>query len=213
MFTRTEVIKVIDADADDEISVLEVGCGLGDTLAAIQYQYPKAKVQGIELEQRIADLGSKKMNIKCANIENYQFSPEDKFDYIIFADVLEHLFDPYTLLRKIRRQLNDKGCIIASIPNLMNAEVIYDLLIGNFTYKDAGILDRTHIRFFTKNEIFRMFANEGYLVERVCGSIDPNYTTDAHKAFYDKILELVGKDNKVLFDVYQYIVRARVIND
>ena len=106
--------------------------------------------------------------------------------------------------------MNDKGCIIASIPNLMNAEVIYDLLNGNFTYKDAGILDRTHIRFFTKNEIFRMFVNEGYLVERVRGSIDPNYTTDAHKAFYDKILELVGKDNKVLFDVYQYIVRARV---
>lgn len=210
MFTRTEVIDVMDADVDDEISVLEVGCGLGDTLAAIQYKYPKAKVQGIELEERIAKLGSKKLDIKCANIEHYQFSSEDKFDYIIFADVLEHLFDPYSLIRNMKKQLKDNGCIIASIPNLMNADVIYNLLNGDFTYKDAGILDRTHIRFFTKNEIFRMFANEGYQVERVRGSIDPNYTTDAHKAFYDKILELVGKDNKVLFDVYQYIVRARV---
>lgn len=212
MYSRSEIVNLIDADHDDEIKVLEVGCGLGDTLASIKHKFPKAEVHGIELVERIAELGSKKFDIRSGNIEKFEFSPDEKYDYIIFADVLEHLYDPYTLLRNLKSQLNDNGCIISSIPNLMNANVIYELLNGNFTYQDAGILDRTHIRFFTRDEIMHMFENEGYVMDSIKGSIDPTESTEAHKEFFDTILKLVGNDKKVCFDTYQYLIRARVSN-
>jgi GT2 family glycosyltransferase len=210
MYARNEIVGLVDADIDDEIRVLEVGCGLGDTLAAIKYKFPKAELHGIELVEKIAELGRRKFDIKCGNIENYEFSPEDKYDYIVLADVLEHLYDPNKILQKMKRQLKENGCILTSIPNVMNARVIYELLHGDFTYKDSGILDRTHIRFFTNNEIARMFENEGYEIESIVGTISPEESTKAYKDFFDTILTLVGEDKRIYFDVYQYVVRARV---
>ncbi len=210
MFSRKEIVELVDADSDAKIRVLEIGCGLGDTLASIKYKFPNADVHGIELEEKIAKLGRVKLDIRCGNIETTEFSPEDKYDYIIFADVLEHLYDPYSVIRRMKKQLKENGCILTSIPNLMNAGVVYRLLNGDFTYHDAGILDRTHIRFFTKNEILRMFEKEGYTIDDITGVIDHTESTESHKEFFEKILDLVGHENKVLFDVYQFIVRARV---
>ena len=74
-------------------------------------------------------------------------SIDKKYDIILFPDVLEHLRDPESILVSMKDHLNENGFIISSIPNLMNASVIYDLLRENFTYQDAGILDRTHLGF------------------------------------------------------------------
>ena len=122
---------------------------------------------------------------------------------------MEHLEDPNRMIRKVRNCLKENGAIIASIPNIMNADVIYKLLHGDFTYQDSGILDRTHLRFLTKNEIIRMFTGEGYEVERIKGIVFREAKTDNHKEFFDGILNLVGADMRPLFDSYQFVVFAR----
>ena len=111
----------------------------------------------------------------------------------------------------MHRHLNDGGYIITSIPNLMNAHVIYDLLQGNFSYQDAGILDRTHLRFFTKNEIYKMFEKCGYAVDGIKEIVEPRESTAFQKDFFNKLLQLVGEEKRPLFDVYQYVVRAKRI--
>ncbi len=208
-YARYDIIEMIVADRNAPINVLEVGCGLGDTLTSIKFRYPKSDVRGVEIVDKVAKLGNSKIEIVSGDIEKLELPPDMKFDYVIFADVLEHLRDPEDVLKKISKSLKKDGFIITSIPNLMNANIIYDLLQGNFTYKDAGILDYTHLRFFTKNEIYRMFERCGYIVDGIKEIIEPGESTDAHKEFYNKLLELVGNDKKSLFDVYQYIVRVK----
>ena len=90
---------------------------------------------------------------------------ENKFDYIVMGDIVEHLIDPWSALKKLKVMLKSDGCIIASIPNIMNAVTMYHILSGKFTYDDSGILDRTHMRFFTKYEIKKMFNDCGYDIE------------------------------------------------
>lgn len=210
MHSRSEIVKLIDAPLDAPINVLEVGCGLGDTLASILHNYPNAQVHGIEIVESVAELGSAKFDIKCGNIETFKFTPDEKYDYIIFADVLEHLYDPYAVLKNMKDHLMTGGCILTSIPNIMNARIIYELLNGNFTYQDAGILDRTHIRFFTKDEIIRMFQAEGYTIDQMTSIIGKSESTQINPEFFNQICKLVGEDKKILFDTYQYLVRARI---
>jgi 2-polyprenyl-3-methyl-5-hydroxy-6-metoxy-1,4-benzoquinol methylase len=80
------------------------------------------------------------------------------FDAIIFADVLEHLVDPWTVLRRAVRLLRPSGCIIASIPNIRHMSTIFALVCrGEWPYRERGIHDRTHLRFFTKRNIVELF--------------------------------------------------------
>lgn len=81
------------------------------------------------------------------------------------GDIIEHLIDPWSALKKLRVLLKSDGCIIASIPNIMNVVTMHHILSGKFTYEDSGILDRTHMRFFTKYEIGKMFNACGYDIE------------------------------------------------
>jgi 2-polyprenyl-3-methyl-5-hydroxy-6-metoxy-1,4-benzoquinol methylase len=151
MGIRTELADMIRRKPDDALNILEIGAGLGTTLLNIQYRYPNATVKGIELVDKIANIASNYCDIECANIENYKFNDEEKYDYIICGDVLEHLVDPYALVDRLKNNLKPNGCIIASIPNLLDADVIYNLLHGYFNYEESGVLDRTHLRFFTKD--------------------------------------------------------------
>lgn len=206
---RKEVANLINCQPDKPISVLEIGCGLGETLGYIKYRFANADVHGIEIEPEVAKIGARKFDIICGNIENMELANDSQYDYIIFADVLEHLVNPNKVLARMRAHLKDEGCILTSIPNIMNANVVYDLLHGSFTYQDAGILDRTHLRFFTKREILAMFAGEGYTVDHIAGIVSVTDSTKEHEEFFDGLLNLVGQELKQEFDIYQYLVRAK----
>lgn len=210
LYARKEIANLIDASDDAAINVLEVGCGLGDTLAFIKHKFSNADVHGIELVEQIASLGRAKFDIKCGNIDSFEFKAGEKYDYIIFADVLEHLIDPCAVISRVKDCLKENGCILTSIPNIMNAHVIYELLHGNFTYQEAGILDRTHLRFFTQKEIYHMFEKEGYEIDQFLWKVDKKESTHLNPEFFERILDLVGEDKKILFDTYQFLVRARI---
>jgi 2-polyprenyl-3-methyl-5-hydroxy-6-metoxy-1,4-benzoquinol methylase len=96
--------------------------------------------------------------------------PDGAFDCITFNDCLEHLVDPWAVLRCISQKLAHGGCVIASIPNLRFYPVMRGLIFqGDFTYTDQGVLDRTHLRFFTQSGVRAIFAECGYEITAMKG--------------------------------------------
>lgn len=212
---RTELIRFIPAEENKGMRVLEVGCGCGETLGRIKYLFPESEIYGIEIVDAVAEVGHKRFEtIIQGNVEFMDLPyPKDYFDYVIFGDVLEHLTYPEAVLTKMHSFLKPGGRFLTSIPNLMNAHVIYDLLRGRFTYKDSGILDRTHMRFFTYQEILEMFRRNGYVIDRIDFQGMAGETTDAFPELFEKLLGIDGVANKGLFDTYQFLVLARRVEE
>ncbi len=212
--SRLDIVEKIHHEQQEEIWVLEVGCGCGTTLSAIRCQYPNAHVYGIELMEHVAAYGKFMADILVGDIETMEIPYEKKmFDYIIFADVLEHLRRPEQVLERMKHFLKPDGTILASIPNLMNIEIIINLLKGNFTYRDAGLLDRTHIHLFTLREIQRMLQDTGYVVKTVKkndhreGFLE---NSPENRRMIEALLQIEGIADWKEFDAYQYLVEAGV---
>ncbi len=102
-------------------------------------------------------------------------SKDQKFDCIVFNDVLEHLVNPEIALKDSKQYLSENGTVVASIPNILHFYQIWAILKDqDWKYEESGILDNTHLRFFTKKSILRLFENCGYEVTRLDG-INPSY--------------------------------------
>lgn len=205
-----QLLEMIKNTRDEELMVLEVGCNCGENLIEIKNRYPKAKVYGYEINEHAAKIASHIAEVQVGNLEEKKFPYQTgMFDYIIFGDVLEHLHNPEEVLIYCRDYLKNDGCIIASIPNLMHVSVIKDLLAGNFTYTDAGLLDKTHIHMFTGNEIMRMFTHAGYKIEEMGGTVKNSDNEEADSRFIDKLLEISPQTERFMFRTFQYMLRAR----
>lgn len=172
--SRPEIASLISADIK---SILDVGCGEGDFLEIIK-EKTGAETWGIEVVAQIADKAKQKVdNIVIGKIEESLSSiPDAFFDCITFNDVLEHLIEPNEIIKLVKPKLTPNGKIIASIPNIREFYTLYNLIIKkDWEYKDYGILDSTHIRFFTKKSIVRMFEQAGYKIIKIEG-INANKT-------------------------------------
>jgi 2-polyprenyl-3-methyl-5-hydroxy-6-metoxy-1,4-benzoquinol methylase len=160
-------------------SVLDVGCGGGATDAELKRRFPGATVTGIEPVAAAAQRAQERIDrVICANAETLDFGAAGlvagSFDLIIVADVLEHMYDPWHMLERLRPLLAPGGRILASIPNARNLWLLDKIVRGSFDYRDEGLLDITHIRFFTLAEMRAMFADTGYTIERTRLNIDGN---------------------------------------
>jgi 2-polyprenyl-3-methyl-5-hydroxy-6-metoxy-1,4-benzoquinol methylase/thioredoxin-like negative regulator of GroEL len=142
--------------------VLDVGCGAGALGSYLKRQGVR-EVVGIEYVESACKLAAKVLdNAIPGSIESLEIPYEDGyFDCVIFADVLEHLVDPAAALCKVARVLADDGIIITSIPNVRYFQVLGMLAGGRWEYMDAGILDRTHLRFFTAVEMRLLMQGAG----------------------------------------------------
>lgn len=208
---RNEIIGMINRNKDESFEVLELGCGIGATLHRIQYTYPNVRVHGIELQKDIARLGGKVCDIVQGDVEEMNLTDSGrKYDYIILGDILEHLREPALLLKRLRQILNKDGAVITSIPNVMHASVIVPLLQGRWDYSEAGILAATHLRFFTKDSIIKMFTECDYQIEEMSGIISK--AEELHTKEDNWFKRLTTEDataDPIEFEIYQYIVLAR----
>lgn len=195
-------------DLSDDIRVLEVGCDCGGTLFQLKKHFKNAKLYGTDINEGSLRFASEFAEVKINNIEEYNLVFENnRFDIIIFGDVLEHLRDPLGTLRYCRNLLNKGGRIATSIPNLMNIEVMKYLLNGDFPYSDFGLLDKTHIHMFTYNEIIKMFTKEaGFSIEKIA----MNGAFSGNDEKLAEILVKLGKAEKFMYQAYQYQIVARM---
>lgn len=201
------LIKAIDRKEDEEFAVLEVGCDCGANLAEIGNLFPKSRLFGLEINPGAAAVASGFGEVQTGNIEDYNLAYErQSFDYIIFGDVLEHLRDPERAVAYCRCFLKPQGKVIASVPNLMHYTVLKALIGGNFTYQDAGLLDRTHIHFFTLNEIVKMFARAGYQIDTYSFTKVRNMSEEDRR-FVEKLKDIGGCET-FTYIAFQYLVTA-----
>lgn len=208
-YIRKDLVDCIDASADRPIRVLEIGCGCGATLLSIRNRYSQAQLFGIELNTSAAEDAKLVAEVSIRNIERTGLGfPTGFFDYIIFADVLEHLVDPWRILAEMKPCLATSGQILASIPNVTHYSVIRELINGYWTYRDAGILDRTHLRFFTAREITGLFNSAGY--PYVALKSLPHLEKTEDLEFIDRLSALTSKEMVPQYHAYQYLVRAGV---
>ncbi|WP_249436052.1 bifunctional glycosyltransferase family 2 protein/class I SAM-dependent methyltransferase [Paenibacillus sp. Marseille-Q4541] len=161
---RSEIVDLIREDSSSNLRILEVGCACGGTLLNIKHHYKNAEIFGLELNPESAKIASLIADVRAADIQTGELPYElEYFDFIIFADVLEHLSDPWSTIKNIKKYLRPTGRVLASIPNIMHHSVMFGLLKnGSWTYEDSGILDRTHLRFFTYESIQRLFKDSGF---------------------------------------------------
>jgi len=151
--TRPELRALVPAGAR---RILDVGCGEGGLGAALKAERA-CEVIGLEGFPAAADRARERLDdALCVDLDALESLPAGTgtFDAMIFGDVLEHLRDPARLLRSLLPALALDGVVICSIPNVKHWTVLFPLLVKDrWTYQDAGLLDRTHVHFFTLHEI------------------------------------------------------------
>jgi SAM-dependent methyltransferase len=147
--------------------VLEVGCGEGELGQLLRRR--GHRVTGIELASDVAERARQRLDhVVTADVERDGFPfPSESFNAILFADVLEHLVDPWRVLREAVEVLTENGVVAASIPNVQNLDVLRRLLCGRWDYRERGILDIGHLRFFTLATIRALFAQAGLTIEYI----------------------------------------------
>jgi 2-polyprenyl-3-methyl-5-hydroxy-6-metoxy-1,4-benzoquinol methylase len=165
---RGEVLEFVPRSASN---IVEFGCGAGVFSSQIKSRQ-KARVVGVELMPEPANQARAHLDhvFQC-NIEHgLDFLAGESFDCAIFIDVLEHLASPWTALRELKKYMAPGGIVVASIPNIRYYEVVKMLLFERrFRYADEGVMDRTHLRFFTHDDIVDLFEGESYSVKRIQG--------------------------------------------
>ena len=152
--------------------VLDVGCACGDFGVALRKCRPASVVYGLD-----GNLGSVEIAVRTeayAEVRSLDLDDPDvssldgyekKFDVIVFGDVLEHLREPQKVLRTFSRFLKGSGCFVVSLPNVAHVSIKANLLLNDFRYTPVGILDETHLRFFTCRTIPAFFSDIGLEVE------------------------------------------------
>lgn len=163
---RKDILSVIDYRKPG-IKVLEIGCACGATLLELKTYNPSAEVYGIEICESAAAIAKNFANVLADDFEKLERDDfAEKFDYIVMGDVLEHLLDTDAALQKVRNWLKPGGHFVVCVPNIANISIVMSLLSGCWEYADSGILDKTHIRFFTKKSLQQYLQKNGFHIER-----------------------------------------------
>lgn len=197
----------IQEPKEREFNVLEVGCDLGATLLEIQAHYPKCRTYGLDINKAVVDIARNIAKVEYGDIDQLSIPFQVKFDYIIFGDVLEHLRHPEEVVRMCRDWLNENGYIIASIPNVMHISVMKELIEGRFRYSDSGLLDRTHIHFFTFYEIMNLFQKAGYEVKDIKRTVFG--ISEREKELIEVLLRMSDNTEAWMYETFQYTVKAQ----
>ena len=216
-----DLLRLIPIDAQ---VVLEVGCGAGALAEAYRRRNPDVRYLGIEKEAeaaRIAETTSRLDHVVVGDAESIELSalglPEPArdadpvVDCLVFGDVLEHMIDPWEVLARLSRGVRYGGQVLACIPNVQHYSVLVNLLRGRWEYQQEGLLDRTHLRFFTLSEIRDLFARAGLHVFEIVPRWWPIVEFDQFQQLMAPVIRALGIDASAFgfqTRAVQYIVRS-----
>jgi len=145
--------------------ILEVGAGAGHTLKWIKELYPKTETTAVEINSALLQELRQNVDVPIIGPIDEALPQLKSYDLILFLDVLEHLSDPTATLRNLSKHLEANGQVIVSVPNIAHLSVSVPLLLQRrFDYQDAGILDRTHLKFFVEGTAIKLLNDANFIV-------------------------------------------------
>jgi len=149
--------------------ILDIGCSIGDFAAKAKERFPRSRVWGVEPNAAAARIAAGRIDrVLPRQLQEVDWGREGvrrgEIDTVLLFDVLEHIYDPWKALLDIRNLIAAQGQLLVSIPNVRNIMLLQDLVSGHWRYRQAGLLDITHIRFFTEKDMLRMFYQTGFRV-------------------------------------------------
>ncbi len=165
---RTDIISLVEK-GDNKI--LEIGCGTGNTGWSLKKEGKAVEVVGVDIVPEVLEFAKSKIDRTFrADVESDKLPfPNEYFDYILLGDVLEHLKNPWKALVNLTQFLKKGGFVIASIPNVRYWKVVKNLVFkGEWKYISDGVLDDTHLRFFTKKSILELISSANLKVRVIC---------------------------------------------
>lgn len=206
-----EVLKLIPNTSK---RIIEIGCSSGALAREFKKTHPDVHWVGVEIDPDYAELAKRYCDttlvVNLDGVEKVFYDTHSDCDCWIFADVLEHFKDPWSVIKNIRNVIPANGCVVACIPNAQNWNLIARLVIGDFRYEDIGLLDRTHLRWFTRQTIFELFEGQGFRVSEGVTRTFQHPNKEILRLI-GKIAETCGQDPKVAMTdatPLQYAVRA-----
>lgn len=161
-----DLLRLIPPDAR---TILEIGCGTGAMVHQYRRLNPGVRYLGVEMNPEAAAIAEGRLDrVVVGDVADVDFAAigldAGSIDALVFGDVLEHMLDPWSVLKRLAPLLRDGGQAVACIPNVQHWSLIVELLRGRWEYQDEGLLDRTHLRFFAAESLIPLFAGAGLKV-------------------------------------------------
>lgn len=173
--TRRDLIDALDFSPR---RALDIGCGTGATFAYLKTRHRQCETWGIEVNRAAAEIARSRLDhVAVGKFEEIDLAAfglhPASLDLVLCADVLEHMYDPWSVVVRLKDYLAENGRLVISIPNLRYLPLLDDLAHGYFRYADWGVLDITHLRFFTRKELERFLFETGYEIVSWRHGLDP----------------------------------------
>jgi O-antigen biosynthesis protein len=206
--SHTLIVELVGHDK----RVLDVGCAAGDLAGVLTER--GCKVTGIEVDPEAARRAEERCErVVAGDVETLDLGAEldgEDFDVLLFGDVLEHLKDPLRTLKRLEPFLRPEGYVVASIPNVAHGSVRLALMQGEFPYDRLGLLDDTHLRFFTRESVERLFEDAGFLTIELRRTLRGIFGTEVQVdrgAVPEEVLRAIREDPEA--STYQFVLTAR----
>ncbi|MGE4456629.1 MAG: class I SAM-dependent methyltransferase [Arcobacteraceae bacterium] len=207
---RKEMLRFI---TNEPKKSLEVGCREGNHSKLLKHSFKTLnETWGIEPDSDLQLIQEAKNNLDYF-INDYMTKeselPRKYFDLILFNDVLEHMYDPWDILLLSKELLTNDGILVISLPNVRHRSILFNLLFkDDFEYKDQGILDITHVRFFTETTMRKMLEDCGYEVLKIEKTAD--YSEKTIKKYKNIIRDILTPKRFRSLNVVQFGITAKV---
>lgn len=197
--------------------LIEVGCSAGALAREFKKIHPNCHYLGIDIDATYVDLAKRYcdecLTLDIEAVEDDFYQKFKDVDCWIFGDTLEHLKDPWCVLSKIRQVIPAHGCVVVCIPNAQHWSMMARLSVGDFRYQDSGLMDRRHIRWFTRQTMIELFEQNGFRIE----AGQPRIFNEPHRELFlpliAQLASLAGGNAKLATQdalALQYVLRAVV---
>ena len=201
-FVRTDIAPLLPDSCGD---VIELGCGGGSTLAWLKSSGMARHTTGMELCAEPAAAARQRVDrvIEGDLDVALQVLQGESYDMVLCLDVLEHLVDPWNTVQRMYELLRPGGSILISVPNIRHYSVLLPLLWhGTWRYEETGIMDRSHLRFFSRDSAREMLTRSGFVIK---GSVDNGIKPLRRREVWKS---LVAKTSWRDLCVFQFLLRA-----
>jgi 2-polyprenyl-3-methyl-5-hydroxy-6-metoxy-1,4-benzoquinol methylase len=195
--------------------ILEIGTGSGAMAKAYREVNNAVNYIGVEIDEAYRDLSQRYCN--KTYLENFEVPSEELLseiidtDAVIFSDVLEHMHNPWKVLELLSKTIKPSCKIFASIPNIQHWSIQARLLNGEFEYSDTGLLDRTHIRFFTRKTMIDLFEKNGLSIKSLTPRIFNFPNQDIYLEWIKNAANMLNVDSKSAVSdaaAFQFVIEA-----